>query len=118
MLLVTLNTSNNIPSTSIIDDKLGPLYQKLNMSKVNSEKEDLKKQIKTTKEDLLKAKIEAQGEIVKAYELICVYFVSKAWSQWDKVVAEMHTKDPWVAVNGVSHKRPRAKTWVSFFGLH
>ena len=37
-------------------DKLGPLYKKLNMSKFNQEKEDLNKQIKTTEEDLLKAK--------------------------------------------------------------
>ena len=33
--------------TAIRDDKLGPLYKKLNMSKVNSEKKDLKKQIET-----------------------------------------------------------------------
>ena len=33
--------------TAIRDDKLGPLYKKLNMSKFNSEKEDLKKQIET-----------------------------------------------------------------------
>ena len=53
---------------------------------------------------MLKAKKEAQGKIVKAYELICAYFVGKAWTQWDKVVSEMHGKDPWVAVNGSSHK--------------
>ena len=35
--------------TAIRDDKLGPLYKKLNMSKVNWEKEDLKKQAKTLK---------------------------------------------------------------------
>jgi hypothetical protein len=51
---------------------------------------------------------------VKAYELVHIYFVSEALTQWDKVVTEMHTKDPWVAVNGVSHKGPHMKTWVSF----
>ena len=70
-------------------DKLGPLYKKLNMSKFNQEKEDLNKQIKTTEEDLLKAKRGALAEIVKAYELFCVYFVGKACTQWDKVVQEM-----------------------------
>ena len=70
-------------------DKLGPLYKKLNMSKFNQEKEDLNKQIKTTEEDLLKAKRGALAEIVKAYELLCVYFVGKACTQWDKVVQEM-----------------------------
>ncbi len=54
-------------------------------------------------------------QTVKVYELAHVYFVGKAWTQWDKVVTEMHMKDPWVAVNGVSQKGPRIKTWVSFF---
>ena len=96
------------------DGKLGPLYQKLNMSKFNVEKDDLKKQIKSGKEDVLKAKKEAQSKIVKAYEQTCIYFVGKAWTQWDKVITEMHTKDPWVAVNGVSCKGPHMKTWASF----
>ena len=51
---------------------------------------------------------------MKAYELVWVYFVGKAQTQWDNVVAEMHTKNPWVTVNRVSHKGPRMKTWVSF----
>ncbi len=37
-------------------DKLGPLYKKLNMAKFNQEKDDLNKQIKTTKKDLEKTK--------------------------------------------------------------
>ena len=84
------------------------------MSKSNVEKEDMKKQIKSVKEEVLKAKKEAQGEIVKVYELICIYFVGKAQTQWDKVVAEIHTKDHWVPVNGESHKGPHMKTWASF----
>ena len=84
------------------------------MSKFKQEKEDLQKQIKSVKEDVLKAKKEAQGKIVKAYKLICIYFAGKAWTQWDKGVSEMHGKDPWVAVNGASHKGPHAKNWASF----
>ena len=26
----------------------------------------------------------------------------------------MHTKDPWIAVNGTTHNGPRTKTWASF----
>jgi hypothetical protein len=94
-------------------NKLGPLYKKLNTSKSCGEKEDLKKQIKKAKEDVLKAKKEALAEIVKAYELLCIYFIGKAWTQWDKVVSKMHMEDPWVAVNGASHKGPRVKTRAS-----
>ena len=100
---------------AIKDNKLGALYKKFNVSKDTAEKDTLKGEIETIKKDFQKAKKEAQAQIVKAYELVCVYFVGKAWTQWDKVLTEMHMKDPWVAVNRVSHKGPRMKTWASFF---
>ncbi len=103
--------------TAIRDDKTGSIYKKFNSPKVTTEKDDLKKQIATLKEELQKAKKEAQAQIVKAYKLVCVYIIGEAWTQWDKVVTEMHTKDPWVAVNRVSHKGPRAMT-LGFSGLH
>ena len=84
------------------------------MAKSNEEKESLKKKIKTTEKDLEKAKKTDIAEIVKAYELFCIYFVSEARTQWDKVVQEMHMKDPWVAVNGSLNKGSCKKTWESF----
>jgi hypothetical protein len=96
-----------------VSNKIGPLYKKLNMPKFNQEKEDLNKQIKSTKENLLKGKKKALAEIEKAYELFCVYFVGKACTQWDKVVQVMHTKDPWVAVNGTTHKGPGLLFWTA-----
>ncbi len=100
--------------TVIKDNKLWPLYKKFNASKDTAEKETLKEEIEATKEEFQKAKKEAHAQIVKAYELVCIYFVGKAWTQWDKVITEMHMKDPWVAVNGVFYKESRMKTWVSF----
>ncbi len=81
-------------AASDIEEKVGPLYKKLNMSKSPQEKESLKQKIETAEKDLEKAKKTALTEIVKAYELFRVYFVGKACSQWDKVVQEMHQKDP------------------------
>ena len=49
-----------------------------------------------------------------AYVLFRVYFVGKVHTQWDKVVQEMHMKDPWVAVNRSLNPGPRKKTWESF----
>ena len=91
----------------IRDDKLGPLYKTLKMSKFSAEKEELKKQTDSVKEDVLKVKKEAQGKIVKAYKLNCVYFIGKAQTQRDKVVSEMHGKDPWVTVNGTARQRQK-----------
>jgi hypothetical protein len=34
--------------------------------------------------------------------------------QWDRIVNEMHTKNPWVGVNGKSNKGIRVKSWISF----
>ena len=72
---------------SIKDEKLGPLLKRINMSKVSADKEALKLQIDSVKEEMQKARKEAQMESVKAYELIWVYFVGKARTQWDKVVS-------------------------------
>ncbi len=51
---------------------------------------------------------------MKAYELICNYFVGEAQTQWDKITLEMHSKDPWFGVDGESHLGPRRRTWSSF----
>jgi hypothetical protein len=80
-------------AASKIEEKVGPLYKKLNMSKDLQEKEGLKKKIETTEKDLKKAEKKALAEIVKAYELFRTYFIGKACTQWDKVVQEMHQKD-------------------------
>jgi hypothetical protein len=34
--------------------------------------------------------------------------------QWDRIVNEMHTKNPWVGVNGKSNKGICLKSWISF----
>ena len=43
-------------AASDIEDKVGPLYKKLNMSKSPEEKKSLKRKIKSTERDLEKAK--------------------------------------------------------------
>ncbi len=67
---------------SDIKDKIGPLRKKLNMSKSRKEKESLTQQIETAEKELEKANKTALTEIMKAYELFCVYFVGKDRTQW------------------------------------
>ncbi len=97
-----------------LQDKIGPLNKKLNMSKSQQEKDSLQKLIDSTKKLLEQAEKNALKEMVKAYELICTYFVGEARTQWDKVVQEMHQKDPWVAVDGSLNQGPHKNTWDSF----
>ncbi len=51
---------------------------------------------------------------MKSYELFRTYFVGEASTQWNKVVQEMHQKDPWVPVDGSLNQGPHKKTWESF----
>ena len=83
-----------------LKDKIGPLNKKLNTSKSQQEKDSLKKLIEQAEKLLEQNQKTAPKEIVKAHELICTYFIGEARTQWDKVVQEMHNKDPWVAVDG------------------
>jgi hypothetical protein len=34
--------------------------------------------------------------------------------QWDRIVDEMHTKNPWIGINGKSNKGICVKSWISF----
>ncbi len=97
-----------------LEDKIGPLNKKLNMSKSQQEKDNLKKLVEQAKKLLETNQKTALKEVVKAYDLFCTYFMGKACTQWNKVVIEMHNKDPWVAVDGSLHKGPRKRDWDSF----
>ncbi len=34
--------------------------------------------------------------------------------QWDRFVNEMHTKNPWIGVNGKTNKELQVHSWISF----
>ncbi len=50
----------------------------------------------------------------KAYEMFRCFVVGDPQTQWDKIVHEMHTKDPWIGVNGSSNKCICICSWSSF----
>jgi hypothetical protein len=65
--------------------------------------------------EILKAKIvTAIAETQNAYEMFRLFVLSDQQTQWDKIVQEMHTKDPWIGVNGISHKGIRVRSWPVF----
>ncbi len=35
-------------------------------------------------------------------------------TQWDKIAQEMYCKDPWIGMNGQSHKGLHVQSWMSF----
>jgi hypothetical protein len=50
----------------------------------------------------------------KAHKLFHCFIVGKARMQWDRIVNKMHTKNPWIDVNGKSNKGICVKSWILF----
>ncbi len=65
--------------------------------------------------EILKAKkVVAIAKSQKVYEMFRLFVAGNQQTQWDKIVHEMHTKDPWVGVDGSSHKNIRVHSWLAF----
>jgi hypothetical protein len=82
--------------------------------KTAAEKEARKKKISNLNESLKAKKSFAVDQAQKAYELFYCFIVGKAQTQWDRIVNKMHTKNPWIGVNGKSNKGIHVKSWISF----
>jgi hypothetical protein len=54
------------------------------------------------------------AETQKGYKMFRCFVVGNQQTQWDKIVHKMHTKDPWISVNGSSNKDPHVHSWPSF----
>jgi hypothetical protein len=79
-----------------------------------SKKEARKKKLANLNKSLKAKKTFAVDQAQKAYKLFHCFVVGKARTQWDRIVNEMHTKNPWIGVNGKSNKGIQAKSWISF----
>jgi hypothetical protein len=79
-----------------------------------NKKEARKKKLSNLKEALQVKKDIAVKKAQKAYELFHSFFVGEVLTNWDRIVNEMHTKNPWVGVNGHSNKGLRVHSWISF----
>jgi hypothetical protein len=63
-------------------------------------------------EEILKAKKSfAVAETQKVYKEARCFVIGDPQTQWDKIVHEMHTKDPWIGVNRRSNKGPSIHSW-------
>jgi hypothetical protein len=76
---------------------------------------EIQKQMLSEYKEILKAKKGyAIAKTQKAYEMFRCFVVGKPRAQWDKIVHEMHTKDPWIGMNGSSNKGMHVCSWMSF----
>ncbi len=79
-----------------------------------AKKEVRKKKLSNLNKSLKAKEFFAVKQAQKAYELFCCFVVGKARTQWDRIVNKMHTKNPWIGVNGKSNKGIRVNSWISF----
>jgi hypothetical protein len=77
-------------------------------------KESRKKKLSELNKTLKAKKSFAVDQAQKAYELFHCFVVGKAQTQWDRIVNEMHTKNPWIGINSKSNKGLGVKSWISF----
>jgi hypothetical protein len=82
--------------------------------KTATEKEARKKKLNDLKEALKAKKDIAVKKAQKAYKLFHCFIIGKAQTNWDRIVNEMHTKNPWVGINGKSKKGLCMRSWISF----
>jgi hypothetical protein len=82
--------------------------------KTTTKKEAKKKKLNKPKEALKAKKDVAVAEAQKAYKLFHCFVVGKAQTQWDRIMNEMHTKNPWTGVNGKANKGIPVRSWISF----
>jgi hypothetical protein len=79
-----------------------------------AEKEARKKKLSNLNESLKAKKSFLVKQAQKAYKLFCCFIVGKVGMQWDRIMNEMHTKNPWIGINSKSNKGIRVKSWISF----
>jgi hypothetical protein len=79
-----------------------------------AKKKARKKKLSNLNESLKAKKSFVVKQAQKAYKLFHCFVVGKARTQWDRIVNKMHTKNPWVGVNGKSNKGICVKSWISF----
>jgi hypothetical protein len=79
-----------------------------------AKKEARKKKLSNLNKSLKAKTSFAVKQAQKAYELFRCFVVGKARTKWYRIVNKMHTKNPWIGVNGKSNKRICVKSWISF----
>jgi hypothetical protein len=79
--------------------------------KTPAEKEARKKKLANLNKSLKAKKSFAVDQAQKAYKLFRCFVVGKARMQCDRIVNEIHTKNPWIGVNGKSNKGIRVKSY-------
>jgi hypothetical protein len=73
------------------------------------------KLVEAAKTELLRAEVSKSAKVGLVYELFCKGLKEDPKLQWDRIVDDMHTKDPWEDLKGVKHDGLRRKSSLSLW---
>jgi hypothetical protein len=82
-----------------------------------AKKEARKKKLANLNESLKAKKSFPVNQAQKAYKLFRCFLVDKVRMLWDRILNEMHTKNPWIGINCKSKTGIHVKSWIRH-GLH
>jgi len=71
--------------------------------------------LETAKEDLKKAQAHETVEVGLVYDLFCKTLKEDPKLQWDRIVDDMHAKDPWEDLRGIKHVGLRRKSYATLW---
>ncbi len=71
--------------------------------------------LETAKEDLKKTQAHESVEVGLVYNLFLKTLKEDPELQWDRIVDDMHTKDPWEDLRGAKHDGLRRKSIASLW---
>jgi hypothetical protein len=77
------------------------------------EKAEKLMRVEAAKVRLIKATVAESMLACLAYDLFCKLLRDKPKIQWDRIVTDMHTKNPWEDIKGVKHNSLRGKSQQS-----
>jgi hypothetical protein len=93
--------------------EMSPLFE-FPDNETATKKEARKKKLNKLKEALKAKKDITVVEAQKAFKLFHCFVVSKAQTQWDRIMNEMHMKNLWSGLNSKAKKGICVHSWISF----
>jgi hypothetical protein len=72
-------------------------------------------QLEAAIKKLVEAEVCKEAKVATVYDLFCKTLKEDPELQWDRIVKDMHTKDPWEDLTGIKHGGIRRRSSKSFW---
>ncbi len=91
------------------------IHSKVPIREKTSEKAQRLSLIEPVERELVTSEVAKTTKVTSVYKLFCKGLKEDPELQWDRIMEDMHTKDPWEDLKGVKHKGIRRKLCLSLW---